>query len=52
MALTFEELRERLARWDELDILEALGITSEDLVAAFGDRIEERFEKLEKEVDE
>jgi len=53
MPLTLEELKEKLAeRVDEVTLLELLGITSYDLVERFEDVIEDKFEKLEKEIDD
>lgn len=52
VALTFEEVKERLAdQHDETAICELLGITSQDLVEAFADRIEARYSKLLKEIE-
>lgn len=48
--LTLEELKQVIAeRTDEVTILELLNINAEDLVEAFADRIEERYEQLLKE---
>ena len=44
------EIKERLIELDEITLLELLDITSEDIVEQFSDRIEERADKLEKEV--
>ena len=53
MALLLHELRARLAQeFDPDTILELLNITSEELVEAFSDRIEEQYDKLITEVDE
>jgi hypothetical protein len=53
MPLTLEELKEKLAEQiDEITLLDILGITSYDLVERFEDLIEDKFEKLEKEVDD
>lgn len=46
MTLTFLELKERLARWDEIDLIEKLGITSADIVDKFEDLIDEKFDIL------
>lgn len=48
--LTLVELRERLKSLDEVSLLELLNISSEDLVKAFPDLIEENFESLLSEV--
>lgn len=48
--LTLSELKEKIAlRTDEVTILELLNINAEDLVEAFQDRIEDKFEELSKE---
>lgn len=44
------EIKERLMELDEITLVELLEITSEDIVSAFADRIEERADSLEKEV--
>ena len=49
--LTLEELRERLKSLDEVTLVELLGLTTEDLVKAFSDLIEDNFELLINEVD-
>ena len=51
--LTLDELKERLcAEYDEVSLIEILGVTSEELVEAFEDKIKARYEELEKEVRE
>lgn len=53
MSLTLEELKDKLATvYDEVLLLELLNINSFDIVQAFSDRIESRFENLEKEFSE
>ena len=42
MALTLEEIKERMKRWDELTLIEELSIRSEDIVERFDDIIEEK----------
>lgn len=50
--VTFTELQEKLAeQHDECALCELLGITSQDLVEAFADRIEAKFNRLVKEID-
>lgn len=49
--LTLEELQERLKSLDEVMLLELLKLSSEDLVKAFSDCIEENYEFLLNEVD-
>jgi hypothetical protein len=46
MALTFSELIEELYNVDEITLMEMIHITSEDLVKAFLDRVEENQEDL------
>lgn len=48
--LLLHEIKERLMELDEITLVELLEITSEDIVSAFADRIEERADSLEKEV--
>lgn len=48
MALTLEEIKERMKRWDELTIIEELGIRSDELVERFDDLIEEKVDYLEQ----
>lgn len=50
--MTLAELKEQLAEFDEVTLLELLNLRSVNLVNAFADLIEERFEQLEKEVNE
>ena len=52
MTLTFLELKERLARWDEIDLIERLGITSADIVDKFEDLIDEKFDILMHDEDD
>ena len=47
--LTFYEVSEKLARLDELTLLETLEISSEDIVAKFSLRIQERLEELSED---
>lgn len=50
--LTLEELKERLAKeFDEVTLMEILGVTSEDLLDAFEERILSKFEELHREVE-
>jgi len=51
MALTLIEIKERLKQIDEVDLLELLDISSEDLVERFTDLIEDKADQLEKEVE-
>jgi hypothetical protein len=51
MTLTLQEIKERLAdEYDEITLLEVLNINSYDLVDAFFERIEERYEYFNKEL--
>jgi hypothetical protein len=50
MALTLEDIKDRLKRLDETTLLEVLDISSEEIVERFVDFIEERFERLEEEL--
>jgi len=51
MNLTFEELKEKLQRVDEVTLLELLEIHSEDIVERFEDYIEDKQERLLKEIE-
>ena len=51
MALTIHDLKDRIKQINEIDLLELLEISSEDLVERFIDLIEDNFDKLEKEVE-
>lgn len=49
--ITIREIMERLIeRWDADEILEALDISSTELVEAFQDKIEEHYEQLVPEL--
>lgn len=48
---TVHELCDYLESIDEVDLLELLDITSEELVAKFKDKIEDQFEYLLSELD-
>ena len=50
MNLTINELKEKLMQFDEIDILELLDLTSEDILNRFEDLIEHNYDKLIKEV--
>ncbi len=50
---TILELKEKLAeQYDEISILELLEINSFDLVEAFSDKIEDKYDKLVSEFEE
>lgn len=47
MTMTLEELKDYIAHnVDEVDVLELLNISAEDLVDAFEDKVDEHFDKL------
>ena len=50
--ITLPELAERLKRQEETDLLEILEVSSEEIVDKFMDKIEEEFDRLEKEFGE
>lgn len=53
MSLTLNEIKERLLnRFDPEDLLELLDLSSEELLDRFEDKVINRFEMLEEEVDE
>jgi hypothetical protein len=51
MALTLNDIKDRLKMINEIDLLELLEINSEDIVERFTDLIEDNFDKLEREVE-
>jgi hypothetical protein len=52
MPLTFEEVKERLTKVDEVSLLEVLDISSEDLVERFQDLIEKKLDDLAQEFED
>jgi len=48
--LTLVELKEKLMQFDELDLIELLDLTSEDILNRFEDIVEDRYETLKKEI--
>lgn len=52
MALTFSELIEELYTVDEITLLETLGLTSEELVNKFLDKVEEHQDVLRELIDD
>lgn len=52
MNLTFEELKEKLKRIDEVTLLELLNIDSNDIVERFYDIIEDNQQKLKRMIDD
>lgn len=51
MTITLEELKEKLKQVEETQLIDMLGLDSEKIVEAFTDVIEERFDKLEGELE-
>lgn len=52
MALTHEEIREKLRQLPETDLLEVLEIYSDELVDRFDDKIEEKREQLREDLED
>jgi hypothetical protein len=50
MALTFQEVCERLEDIDEITLLEVLDISSKDIIEKFQDKIEDNLEDLEADL--
>ena len=50
MNLTINELKEKVMQFDEIDILELLDLTSEDILDRFEDVVEDKYEMLRKEI--
>lgn len=50
MNRTFYELCEDLKKLDEITLMELLNLTSEEIVDAFQDKIEDDFDRLSKEI--
>ena len=48
--LTIDEVKHRLMQLSEVDVVELLDLTSEDILDRFEDIIEERYEILIKEI--
>lgn len=46
MPITLEELKEKLKSWDEVILLDALGLTSEDLLDRFDDVVQNKYDQL------
>lgn len=51
MSYTLREIMSRLKQLDEITLMEVLEISSEDLIERFLDRVEERQDQLEQEVE-
>jgi tetrahydromethanopterin S-methyltransferase subunit B len=52
MALTINEVAEKLKQLDEITLVELLDVNSNDIVNAFMDVVEEKIDKLEGELDD
>ena len=50
MNLTLVELKEKLMQFDELDLIELLDLTAEDILDRFEDVFEDKYEMLRKEI--
>lgn len=48
--LTLSDVLDRLKKIDEVSLLEVLDIDSNDIVDRFVDRVEERFDELQEEL--
>lgn len=50
--LTLPELKEKIVQQvDEVDIIDLLGLTTEDIVNAFEDKIEDKWDKIVEELE-
>lgn len=52
MTRTFEEIKARMKQYSEIELVELLQISSEDIVERFDDRIEENIDFLEADIEE
>lgn len=52
MTLTYNDIRDRLKKQSELDLLEILDISSEELVDRFQDKIEDRQHYFEEDLED
>jgi hypothetical protein len=52
MSLTLRDIMERMAKLDEITLLEVLDISSEEIIERFADKIEDKFEELEIDLDD
>jgi len=50
--ITLQELKDKLAKLDEVTLMETLEVSSDDLVNRFSDYIENNYEYLAGEFDE
>ena len=52
MPLTLTDLMSKLKHLDEITLLEVLDITSEEIIERFIDKVEQRYDFLEKELND
>jgi hypothetical protein len=52
MSLTLRDVMERMGKLDEITLLEVLNISSEEIIERFADKIEDKFEELEIDLDD
>ena len=52
MPLTLRDVMSKLTTLDEITLLEVLEITSEELVERFIDKVQNKYDQLEKELDD
>jgi len=52
MSLTLEDLKDKLKQVDNVSLLEVLEIDSDELVEAFVDKIEQRYDQLTEDFEE
>ena len=52
MSLTLRDIMERMGKLDEITLLEVLNISSEEIIERFADKIEDKFEELEIDLDD
>jgi hypothetical protein len=52
MPLTLRDVVSKIAQLDEITVLEILEITSEELAERFVDKVEAKYEQLEKELND
>lgn len=52
MSLTLRDVMERMGKLDEITLLEVLNISSEEIIERFADKIEDKFDELEIDLDD
>lgn len=52
MSYTYSEILHKLMREKEIDLLELLEITSEDIVRAFGDKIQDKLDQIAEDYED